>query len=455
MHRRHLLALSGALAAGTLGGCTSELRADGGSPARAAPGPEPDVEDEQLRELVHQTNGFAFDLFRELLDDGGNLFASPVSVSLALAMAYAGARDETRSQMSETLRYTLADDALHEAFEALQRELDSRGAGEEEPEQQATGAQAGNAQGADDAETEDEPVPFELTIANAVWGQADYPFEEPYLETLADHYGGGLREVEYRAEPESARRAINEWVADQTEERITDLLPEGAVDELTRLVLANAVYFLANWQHPFPEAQTSQATFTALDGTDHEVPMMRENRSWQYATVDGAQAVELPYVGGDVSMLVVLPPAGEFESYERALDGETVAGLVDALASREGSVQLPRFEFDAGFQLRSVLARMGMPDAFDPEEADFSGVADFEATGEPLFVDDVYHEAYVAVDEAGTEAAAATGVVMGTTSVPTDPFEFVADRPFLFCIRDRPTETILFLGRVVDPGEWE
>ena len=441
MHRRRVLALSTALAAGALAGCT------GGSPdedddAPAAAGPAPDVDDEQLRELVRGTNGFAFDLYRELLDEGGNVFASPVSVSVALAMAYAGARGETRTQMREALRYRLDDENLHEAFAQLQDELDERG------EDVAVDTGGGY-------DEDDEPVPFELSVVNAAWGQEGYPFEQSYLDVLDRHYGGGLREVDYATDAESAREAINDWVADETGDRVKELLPEGALDALTRLVLVNAVYFTANWKHPFSESLTDHEPFTALDGSDHEVPMMRENRSWRYAEVDGAQAVELPYVGGEASMLAVLPPEGEFETYERSFDGETLAAIVDELDEREGTVRLPRFEFAAEFQLKAALRSLGMVDAFDEQKADFGDMARLDETGENLLIDDVYHDAYVAVDEEGTEAAAATGVVVRKSSAPADPFEFVADRPFLFAIRDRPTDAVLFLGRVVDPAGWE
>ncbi len=448
MDRRHVLALSGALFAGALAGCTAdEETADetGGDepPEDHAAGTEPDIDDEDLAELVGETNGFAFDLYRELLDDHSeeNLFASPVSISLALAMAYAGARGETREQMRETLRYTLADEKVHGAFEELQRRLDERSEDVDE-----TG-------GAYDED--DDPVPFELSIANSVWGQEAYPFEDEYLTTLETYYGGGLREVDYQSDAESAREQINDWVADETEDRLEELLPQGSLDELTRLVLVNAVYFLANWKHPFTEGLTSEAQFNALDGSEQTVQMMQKQRRWPYAEVDGAQAVELPYVGGETSMLVILPPEGEFESYEQSFDGEQLETIVEALDSREGTVGLPRFEFESGFALGSVLESMGMADAFDAQNADFSGIVDQEETDEDLFIHEVFHDTFVAVDEEGTEAAAATGVVISEESEPADPFEFVADRPFLFAIRDRQTSTILFVGRAVDPAGWE
>ena len=444
MHRRHLLALSSALLAGGLAGCVHAPGTNGGSIARAVPGAEPDIEDDHLRELVHQANGFAFDLYRQLIKDDpkGNLFSSPVSISIALAMTYAGAREETREQMRQVMRYTLDDDSLHEPFNALQRELNERG--------NIVDVETGGGYDEDD-----DPTPFELSIVNSVWGQEGYPFADDYLDVLSDRYGGGLREIDYTTDAEAAREEINDWVADETEDRIDELLPENSLDEMVRLVLVNAIYFFANWHNPFPENLTDEETFIALDGTEHEVAMMRESRRWQYAETDGAQAVELPYIGEEASMLVILPPEGEFETYEREFDGEALWEIVEALDAREGSVRLPRFEFKTSLQLGAVLERMGMKDAFDPHEADFSGMTHREKTEENLYIGQVYHDAFIAVDEAGTEAAAATGVVMRTVSAPMDPFSLVADRPFLFAIRDRLTDTLLFLGRVVDPGGWE
>jgi serpin B len=452
MNRRRTLALSGALLAGALAGCTASGRQpDRGDTtteprddATTEPGsaPAPAVDEEALTELVQGTNSLAFDLYGTVRSDhqGENLLASPVSITTALAMAYAGARGDTREQMREALNYTLDDDILHAAFEALQSELDSRGDDLDEDDLPSN------------YDAEDDPVPFQLNLVNAAWGQTDYPFREDYLTLLEDHYGGGLEAVDYASDPEAAREEINAWVADQTEDRIEDLLPKGALNQLTRLVLTNAVYFLANWHHPFEESATSTQSFTALDGSTTEVPTMSQSETFPYADVDGVQAVDLPYIGEAVSMLVVLPPEGEFEAYERDLDRSALTQLVEALDAREGSVSLPRFEFESGFTLKQTLEAAGMSIAFSQSDADFSGMAHLDQTGENLYVDNVYHDTYIAVDEEGTEAAAATGVVMKATGAPADPFEFVADRPFLFAIRDRPTDTILFLGRVVDAG---
>ncbi len=435
-NRRELLA-GIALAGVLLAGCLDEGDASGddGDPDEPTPSSgtpavgNPNVDEPTLSAVVADNTAFALDLHRELVDyePGENLFVSPYSISVALAMTWAGARGETADEMAETLRFAVDQDDLHPAFAALQAELGERGADDEEEDQ-----------------------PFEFNDANALWGLDEYPYRESFLETTDEHYGAGLRTLDFAADPEAARQEINEWIETETEERIDELLPENSVDEDTRLVLTNAIYFLATWAKTFSEDATEDRPFTALDGSTADVPLMSQSERFPYAEVDGHQVIELPYVGEEVGMVVILPAAGEFETVEQELDGERLAELFDALDDREGRIELPRFEFESGVDLSETLAGMGMPTAFEEGAADFSGMADPEAAGEGLFIGGVYHDAFVAVDEEGTEAAAATGVVMQPDSAPLDPFEMTVDRPFLFAIRDRPTDAILFLGRVVD-----
>lgn len=336
---------------------------------------------------------------------------------------------------------TTSTRSLHAAFSSLQDELAERGSDAGDP-----GAHY---------DERDDPVPFEFSIANFLWGQDGYPFEEAFRDLIEAHYGGSWHEVDFTADPEGVRREINEWVAAETGERIDPLLPEGALDTLTRLVVVNAIYFLTNWKYPFSSSATEEASFTALGGAEHEVMMMRNQGVWPYAEIEGVQAVELPYVGDEVSMLVILPPQGRFEVYERSFDGDTLAQVAAALEPREGTIRLPRFEYESGIELGGIFRAMGMEDAFDPDRANFGAVAHPDEDGRDLHIVEVYHDAVVAVDEEGTEAAAATGVVITDTSAPADPFSFDAKRPFLFVIRDRPTESVLFLGRVIDPAGWE
>lgn len=439
MERRRYLSVSTALLAGALAGCGAPGQSGPDLDASAStPSADPDVEDGTLADLVAGTNAFAFDLHDELrsADGAGNLMASPVSAATALAMTYAGADGTTREQMRDALRYAVEDERLHAAFNELQRTLDGRGEdldAEDLPREYDEG---------------DDPVPFRLSLVNAVWGQEGFPFREAYLQTLEDHYGGGFDAVDFADDPDGVRRSINRWVADHTEDRIEELLPEGAIERDTVLVLTNAIYFMANWRHPFRESSTQPAEFTALDGSTSQVQTMSQDVTVPAAAVDGAQAVELPYVGGDVGMLLVVPPAGEFEAYERSFDAERLARVVDALEEQRGYVRLPKFAFESSFELEKPLEALGMTDAFDPNAADLSRMADRSEAGGNLYVDQVYHDTYVAVDEQGTEAAAATGSTIALLSAPPTLLE--ANRPFLFVVRDRPTGTVLFTGRVVD-----
>jgi len=383
----------------------------------------PDVDDTDLTMLVNGNSDFAFDLYQALNKEDDNTFYSPYSISLALAMTYAGARGETAQQMADTLHFILSQDRLHPAFNSLDIELDKRG----------QGAQGKDGDG------------FRLNIVNAIWGQKDYEFLTTFLDTLAENYGAGLRLLDFISAPDESRLTINNWVGDQTEGRIEDLIPQGLINELTRLVLTNAIYFNAAWQYPFNEDMTGDGPFYLLDGGEVAVPMMRQTESFGYAEDDGYQAVELKYDGGELSMVILLPQLDQFEAFEGSLDTQQVDGIIGRLEHRQVALTMPQFEFESSFSLRETLAMMGMPVAFSGG-ADFSGM-----TGNrDLFIADVVHKAFVSVDEAGTEAAAATAVVMQLTAVPGMPVEVTIEHPFIFLIRDIETGTILFVGHVVN-----
>ncbi len=384
----------------------------------------PDVFPSELSGLVKGNSEFAFDLYQALKGEKGNLFYSPYSISLALAMTWAGARGETEEQMANTLHFFLSQERLHPAFNKLALELASRGEG---------------AKGKDDEG-------FRLNIVNAIWGQKDYQFLTSFLDVLAENYGAGLRLLDFISAPEKSRKTINDWVSKQTEGRIEDLIPQGVIDELTRLVLTNAIYFNAAWLHPFDEDSTIDGTFYLLNGSETVVPMMSQTESFGYLDGDGYQVIELPYDGNELAMVIMLPDAGQFEAFEDSLNSEMVGTIIENLENRQVALTLPKFEFESEFSLADTLAAMGMPVAFSPA-ADFSGM-----TGtKELYIGDVLHKAFVSVDEAGTEAAAATAVVMKLTSVPEEPVKVTIDRPFIFLIYDIETEVILFVGRVVNP----
>jgi len=385
----------------------------------------PDVNPSEQALLVEGNSAFAFELYQALREEEGNLFYSPHSISAALAMTYAGARNQTAEQMATTLQFFLAQDRLHPAFNWLDAELASRGEG---------------------AEGKDEEG-FRLNIVNAIWGQKDYPFLFDFLDVLAENYGAGLRILDFINETEKSRLTINEWVSDQTEGRIEDLIPQGAIDALTRLVLTNAIYFNAAWEYPFDEDMTADGPFYLLDGGQVSVPMMKQTESFGYTEGEDYQAVELLYDGCELSMVILLPEAGQFEAFEEGLQAQQVGAIISGLQPALVTLTMPKFEFDSEFSLKDTLAEMGMPIAFSGA-ADFSGM-----TGTlDLHITEVLHKAFVSVDEAGTEAAAATAVIVGETGMPGQPVEVTIDRPFIFLIRDIETGAILFVGRVLNPG---
>jgi serpin B len=385
----------------------------------------PEVATSDISSLVDGNSVFAFNLYRLLSEEEGNLFYSPYSISAALAMTYAGARGDTEKQMADALQFYLSQNQLHPAFNLLDQELAGRG----------EGAKGKDGEG------------FRLNIVNAIWGQKDYAFLVSFLDTLAENYGAGLRIVDFINETEPSRITINDWVSDETEGRIKDLIPQGAINQLTRLVLTNAIYFNAAWQYPFEEDATSPGVFYLLNGEEVTVPMMAQQESFAYAEGDNYQAVELPYDGQELSMVIILPDSGQFKRFEEAIDYEQVKGIIENLEGQEVRLQMPKFEFDASFSLKKALTDMGMPVAFS-EGADFSGM-----TGKKdLFISDVIHKAFVSVDEAGTEAAAATAVIMTLSAAPETPVEVTLNRPFIFLIRDIETGAILFVGRVMSPA---
>lgn len=379
-----------------------------------------EVESGQLATLVAGNTEFALALHRVLGAQPGNLAFSPHGISSALAMVHAGARGETERQLTETLRFRLPPPTLHEAFNTLDRSLT--------------------------APTSATDAAFTLNIVNALWKSVQHPLKQAYLDVIGRHYGAAVRRLDFARDPEGARRTINAWVADATAGRIEDLLPAGSLTALTRLVLTNAVYFNADWVTPFEPARTTPASFRRLDGSEREVPTMQQEARLAYARVAGTTAVQLPYAGDRAALLLLMPDT-DFPGFEARLEAGDITAFVDALEPTRIALALPRFEHRYRASLVAAFEAMGVNALFDPNRADLSGIDG----GRDLHVSEVAHEVFIRVDEAGTEAAAATGVVIGVTAMPAPAQPVRFDRPFLYLVRDLDTGAVLFMGRVVDP----
>jgi serpin B len=385
----------------------------------------PDTTTSQLAALVSGNSTFAFNLYQQLTKgNNGNIFYSPYSISTALAMTYAGANGDTATQMAKALNFTLPQAQLHPAFNDLALQLASRGQG-------ASGTNGKS---------------FALNIANALWCEKTFNFLPDFLNTLGQNYGAGVNLLDFVNSPELSRVTINNWVSNETNDKINNLIPAGAITPQTRLVLTNAIYFDAAWQNPFSPNKTQSGTFNLLDGSTVSVPMMNNEASYGYTQGSGYQAVELTYSGNQVAMDIIMPDAGNFTKFESGMTADSISGIINSMQTKSTNLTMPKFSFDSSFSLNAALSALGMPVAFS-DQADFSGM-----TGnKDLTIADVVHKAYVAVDEQGTEAAAATGVVMSAMAIMNQN-NVTIDQPFIFVIRDMQTGAILFVGRVMNPA---
>ena len=403
--------------AGAESGAKTGSTTDRTATATEAPATPPPAWSDELAAAAEGSNRFAIALHRRLAADGGNVFFSPFSIHSALAMTAVGARGETFEQLREALWL---------------------------PEREKLPAAGDLARFYSAADR-----PYELAVAAALWGQAGVNWEPEFVSTLDTRFGAGFREADFAGDADGERGRINAWVGERTRGRIGTLLPPGAVNELTRLVVASAIAFKGNWAAQFSPAATADAPFRRADGSEAPVPLMHRKGRERHHQGDSFQLLALPYVGREVEMVVLLPrdPSG-LAALETRLEAEALAGWIAAAEPVEVAIWLPRFRLDDGFDAVRVLEGMGVTDLFIPGTADLSGM-----TGtEPLSVSRVIHKAFVAVDEEGTEAAAATAVISNAPSPPPPkPVEFRADRPFLFFIRDALRGTILFVGRYAGP----
>ena len=372
--------------------------------------------------VVTGSNNFAVDLYKKITStrQNENVFFSPMDISMAMGMTFAGARGNTEKQMAAVMHFSLVQADLHAAFSQLSQKLKIA-----------------------------DPKEYQLNIANALWGQKKYPFTADFLKLIKSQYDGGFQAVDFAAATEESRRTINSWVEKQTDEKIKDLLQQGDVTARTRLVLTNAIYFKGDWVKPFKNTATWDATFNVRPAEILSVPSMHQEGVFGYKAAEGVQVLEMPYAGRDLSMFVLLPQ-GNLHELDMKLSPEELERLLSGMEEREVKIALPKFKFEARYRLGNLLSEMGMPDAFDERHADFSGM-----TGaKDLFISAIIHQAVIDVNENGSEAAAATAVTIALTGIRVMPdvVEFKVDRPFLFLIRHKPTGTILFMGRVTNPA---
>lgn len=375
--------------------------------------------------VVDGVNAFSLDLYKAIAAEGGNQFLSPASVSLAMGLAYGGARGATATEIREILHYPSAPDAFLAEAGPVLKSLDILGEGRE------------------------------LKVANALWADRTLQLQPDYLSAVSAHMAAGLKPVDFAKKSAAARKEINDWVEDRTNDRIKDLLQPGDVDSGTKSVLVNTVYWKGDWEKVFEKEATRPEKYTALGGAVTDVPMMVQQDWFQVAQRGGVRAIQIPYSGRELSMVILLPddpkglPALEAKLTRQEL-GRWMRDL-DGTSSRETILWLPKIHMEARAKLATTMKGLGVRTAFS-DAADFSGI-----TGSPdLKIDEVIHQTFLDVDEKGTEAAAATAVTMVATSAmpgppPPPPFEFRADKPFLFVLRDMRTGLVLFIGRHVEP----
>ena len=393
--------------------------------------PSPGVKPEEssggssgVANVVEANNQFAFEYYSHLKNrETGNIFFSPFSISSALVMTYEGAREQTAKEMQSVLHFPADDNLRRTEYLKIFNELNKK------------------------------DKKYELNIANALWAQEDYQFLSDYIDTVEKYYGGKTNNLDFVKDPEGSRVTINDWVEKQTKDKIKDLIPQGVINDMTRLVLTNAIYFKGEWVKQFDKENTTDEDFRINENDSVKVPMMQrtdEEAEFNYAENKDLQILEMPYSGEDLSMLILLPKDDDLAKVENSLSIENLAQWKKDLKKQRVEVFVPKFKFETKYLMTEDLKAMGMPTAFGLG-ADFSGMDGKK----DLFISEVIHQAFVEVNEEGTEAAAATGVVMMLGALPGEETKipvFRADHPFIFLIQEKNSGNILFVGRVVNPA---
>ena len=371
-------------------------------------------------QTVSAANQFAFELYARYKNTNDNVFFSPYSISSALEMTYEGARGKTADEIQSVFHFPQDTATRIGSFAKLYSEINPQN------------------------------VTYQLSTANALWAQKSYPFDINYLKTIETYYGGNAANLDFIADTEGSRQTINNWVSEKTANKIPELFAKGTLDQSTRLVLTNAIYFKGKWATPFEKLATSEKDFSTAAQSKSKVSMMNRQDNLKYAGTSDYQTIELPYEKNDLSMIVILPNASKMDIVEKMLNNSTFNAIKESLNSELVYVSLPKFKFDTAYNMNNTLATMGMPTAFNPSSADFSGMDGTRS----LYIGTVIHKAYIDVYEEGTEAAAATGVAMKLSAGPMNPPQpkiFNANHPFIFAIVHNQSGSILFMGKVNDP----
>lgn len=373
----------------------------------------------QTSAVEEANNKFAIDLFHKIAEnETGNIFFSPVSITSAMGMTCVGAKDETQTQIEKVFHFPHDSKNFHSELGDIQKRYNSL-----------------SAKG------------VEISMVNKLWAEKTYKINKPYIKQVKKNYSSSIELVDFIQQPESARSKINSYISDQTKNRINELLPVGSINSLARLVLTNAIYFKGDWQTQFVSKKTKEADFFISSEKKEPCQMMSTNGNFKLFEENDYQALELPYKGDNLSMLIILPTEGiDIKAFQKNLQYSTLKDIVAGLSKQEVWVLLPRFKSTTGYQLKPILTDMGMPIPFS-NEANFTKIS----SKNDLKIFDVYHKAFVEVNEKGTEAAAATAVVIGVKSVMRS-FKFEANRPFIYVIRDTKTGIVLFMGRLSNPS---
>jgi len=380
--------------------------------------------DSRISVQAASINKFAINMYKQIIETDRNAFLSPYSITTALGMADVGAYSVTDQQIRSALSITLGDEDFHIAMNGLNQSLEKHS---------------------------DETDNLELNVENSLWAQENFPLKVGYLDKLARNYNSGIYLLDFVNEPDPSRIIINDWVAEQTNQRIPDLLPQGSIGPETRLVLTNAIYFLADWLFRFDLTLTKSESFVRLDQSSVTVPMMQLDTGKAdllFSKSENARLLELPYKGDRIAMDLILPDSGMFNTFQDSITSEGLQNLIAGLdTTKVETVKIPKFQFTTGsISLVNALKKLGMVVPFS-DGADFSKISDINLT-----IADVIHKAFIKVDESGTEAAAATAVTFNETAAPGYSKTFIANRPFIYLIRDKQTNTILFMGRILDPA---